>query len=60
MNQEKIDELNKEISETNNEIRNLELDILAKKELINQLVKNNQTRETLILTYITLNQVNNN
>ena len=60
MNEEKIQKLNQEIAETNNEIRNLELDILAKKELINQLVKNNQTREALILTYKTLNQVNNN
>lgn len=60
MNEEKIQKLNQEISETNNEIRNLELEILAKKELINQLVKNNQTREALILTYKTLNQVNNN
>lgn len=60
MNEEKIQKLNQEITETNNEIRNLELEILAKKELINQLVKNNQTREALILTYKTLNQVNNN
>lgn len=60
MNEEKIQKLNQEIAETNNEIRNLELDILAKKELINQLVKSNQTREALILTYKTLNQVNNN
>ena len=60
MNEEKIQKLNQEIAETNNEIRNLELEILAKKELINQLVKNNQTREALILTYKTLNQVNNN